>query len=296
MWPLDSVARIPNMRSMLRPGLSGIPISVLAALWGGSAVAAPRVVLLEMAGGARDIRQEVRASAEAALRTLGVEVVPQNPVTTALDDCSIPSCLAELGRQAGASHILEIQGSYVNESYNLRLDLRDGETGRILGSDSKECEICSAKDFYRAVRDRTTALWTRVVREQGSAGSASLPAAKATPAQTDLTEGRAAAPPARRPFWRQPLPLLGLGLAAGGAVLLAFGGYYLAVDGKADPSCAAQPSCPFKRATAGLGWGLLAGGSAALLGGVAIVLWGRDEPTGPAISLGPGTISLLGSF
>ena len=50
--------------------------------------------------------------------------------------------------------ILEIQGSYVNESYNLRLDLRDGETGRILGSDAKECEICSARDFYRAVKDR----------------------------------------------------------------------------------------------------------------------------------------------
>ncbi len=216
-----------------------------------------------MAGGARDVRQEVRASAEQALRGLGVEVVPQDRVTITLEDCNIPSCLAELGRQAGASHILEIQGSYVSESYNLRLDLRDGETGRILGSDSKECEICSAKDFYRAVRDRTAALWTRVVSEQGSASSASLPAASATPALTDPNQGRVVAPPARRSFWRQPLPLFGLGLAAGGAVLLGFGGYYLEVDG----DCAVQPACALKRATAGLGWGLLAGGSAALLGG-----------------------------
>jgi len=245
-----------------------------------------------MAGGARDIRQEVRASAEQAMRALGVEVVPQNQVRTAFDDCNVPSCLAELGRQAGASHILEIQGSYVNESYNLRLDLRDGETGRILGSDSKECEICSAKDFYRAVRDRTTALWTRVVREQGGVGSAPALAASAAPAQPDLGEGRAVAPPARRSFWRQPLPLFGLGLAVGGAVLLGFGGYYLAVNG----DCVAEPSCAFKRTTADLGWGLLAGGGAALLGGVAIVIWGRDEPSGPAISLGPGTISLFGRF
>jgi len=84
---------------------------MLAAIWAGRAMAAPRVVMMEMAGGARDIRQEVRASAEEALRALGVEVVPQNQIETALDDCNVPSCLAELGRQAGASHILEIQGS-----------------------------------------------------------------------------------------------------------------------------------------------------------------------------------------
>ena len=77
MEPLDSVAGIPNMGLMLRPDRSGVLIAFLATVCGGSAVAAPRVVLLEMAGGARDIRQEVRASAEAALRGLGVEVVPQ---------------------------------------------------------------------------------------------------------------------------------------------------------------------------------------------------------------------------
>jgi hypothetical protein len=285
------------MAFMLRPGLSVILMSIVTAVWGGQALAAPRVVILEMAGGARDVRQEVRASAEAALRALGVEVVPQNQIRTALDDCNVPSCLAELGRQVGASHILEIQGSYVNESYNLRLDLRDGGTGHILGSDSKECEICSAKDFYRAVRDRSAALWTRVVHEQGSAGSAPPPeAVSPTPVQTNPAEAKAAPSPARRSFWRQPLPLFGLGLAAGGAVLLGFGGHYLAVDGEPDPSCAGRQPCAFKRTTASLGWGLLAGGSAALLGGVAIVIWGRDEPTGPTISFGPGTLFLSGNF
>jgi hypothetical protein len=286
------------MGLMLRPGLSGILISLLATLCGGAAVAAPRVVVLEMAGGARDIRQEVRASAEQALRTLGVEVVPQDRVNTALEECNIPSCLAEVGRQAGASHILEIQGSYVNESYNLRLDLRDGETGRILGSDAKECEICSARDFYRAVKDRAAALWTRVVHEQGSTEAVPSRAVSVTPTRADSAEEKVVPPPARagRSFWRQPLPLLGLGLTAGAGVLLGFGGYYLAVDGDPASSCQGQPPCAYKRSTAGLGWGLLAGGGAALLGGVAILIWGRDDPTGPAVSLGPGTATLSGSF
>jgi hypothetical protein len=276
----------------------GIMISLVAVFFGSSAVAAPRVVILEMAGGARDIRQEVRASAEQALRGLGVEVVPQNQVKASLDDCSIPSCLAELGRQAGASHILEIQGSYVNESYNLRLDLRDGETGRILGSDAKECEICSARDFYRAVKDRSAALWTRVVREQGSAEAVPSQAVPVTPARADLAEAKAAPSPTQvgRSFWRQPLPLFGAGLVAGGAVLIGFGGYYLAVDGEPASSCQGQQPCAYKRSTAELGWGLLAGGGAALLGGVAILIWGRDEPSGPAVSLGPGTVTLSGSF
>jgi len=286
------------MRLMARPGFLGILLSVLAAVWGGRAVAAPRVVLLEMAGGAKDIRQEVRDSAEQALRGLGVDVVPQNQVKVSLDDCNVPSCLAELGRQAGASHILEIQGSYVNESYNLRLDLRDGETGRILGSDSKECEICSARDFYRAVKDRSAALWTRVVREQAGAGAVPAEAAPTTQARVDLTETKVAPPPARagRPFWRQPLPLVGLGLTAGAAVLLGFGGYYLSVDGDPDPSCHGQPACAFKRSTATPGWGFVGGGVAALAGGVALLIWGRDDPDAPAISLGPGTVTLSGSF
>jgi len=282
------------MAFMLRVGLLGIATSILASAWGARAVAAPRVVILEMAGGARDIRQEVRASAEQALRALGVEVVPQNQIGAALDDCNVPSCLAELGRQAGASHILEIQGSYVNESYNLRLDLRDGGTGRILGSDSKECEICSAKDFYRAVKDRSAALWTRVVHEQAGAGPVPIGADSATPAQSNLAEAKAAPP--RRSFWRQPLPVFGLGLAAGGAVLLGFGVHYLAVDGDPDPSCRPQQPCAFKRTTTGLGWGMVAGGSAALLGGVAIAIWGRDEPAGTTVSLGPGTLFLSGNF
>jgi hypothetical protein len=38
------------------------------------------------------------------------------------------------------------------------------------------------------------------------------------------------------------------------------------------------------------------GGVAALAGGVALLVWGRDDPDAPAISLGPGTVTLSGSF
>jgi hypothetical protein len=55
-------------------------------------------------------------------------------------------------------------------------------------------------------------------------------------------------------------------------------------------------SCIEKRNTKTLGWGLLAGGGAVLLGGVAIVLWGRDDPAAPKISFGPGSIFVSGNF
>jgi hypothetical protein len=276
----------------------GILISFYAAVCGGSAWAAPRVVLVEIAGGTREVRQKIYASAEQALTELGVQVVPQNQASPKPDECNIPSCLAEVGRKAGASHILEIQGSYVNESYNLRLDLRDGTGGRILGSDSKECEICSARDFYRAIKDRTAALWTRVALEQvrttGDEG-------KVTPSRSEGGEpGEPAVktpePRPRRSLWQQPLPIVGLGFALSGVVAMTFGGYFLAVDGDPDPACPAAVSCTEKRNTKSLGWGLLAGGGAALLGGVAIVIWGRDDPATPRISLGPGRVLVSGSF
>ena len=290
------------MGCMFRAGSSGILTLLLSALCAGSAwAAAPRVVLVENAGGAPEVRQKVRASVEDALRGLGVEVVVQERINPGAGDCTAPSCLADLGRQAGASHLLEIRGSYANESYNLRLDLRDGATGRVLGSDSKECEICSAKDFYRAVQDRSAALWSRVAREQGSVSTPVPDTAGATsvsPARSGSGE-TAIVPPVReahRSLWQQPLPLLGLGLILSGAVAMGFAGHYLAVDGDPDPSCPDKLSCVNKRATADLGWELLAGGGAAVLAGVAIVLWGRDAPDGPVLSLGPGRVSLSGRF
>jgi hypothetical protein len=276
-----------------------ILLSFFAAICGGSARAAQqRVVLVEIAGGPRDIRQKIRSSAEQALTDLGVQVVPENQLNPKPDECNIPSCLADLGRKVGATHVLEIQGSYVNEAYNLRLDLRDGKTARILGSDSKECEICSARDFYRAIKERTTVLWTRVAQEQGSAIAPAAGTAKGAPSSSDIGEPAPKSPESRphRSLWQQPLPIIGLGFALGGVVAMGFGGHYLAVDGDPDPSCESQASCATRRSTKSLGWGLLAGGGAALLGGVAVVLWGRDSQGGPTVSLGPGSVFLSGNF
>lgn len=283
-----------NMGGMFRFGISAA-LAVLATVWSGMAMAAAKPVLLvEVPGATPEMREKMRAAAEEGLELLGVTVSRQlrDPQK---EECTTPECMSERSKRFGATHVLEIQGNYNNESYKFRLDVRTTHGDRILGSESKECEICSGRDFLRAIKERTTVLWTRVAREQASV----VEPAPVTQSEAPLTAVTPAASTSERPqprsLWQQPLPVLGLGLMLGGVVAMSFGGYYLAVDGEPPSGCGDPcPREPLK--TKRLGWELMAGGGGAVLLGTAFVLLGRDSDTSTRVALGPGRILVSGRF
>lgn len=282
-----------NMGGMSRFAVPGA-FAVLMSAWSGLSLAAPQpVVTVEVLGAAPDFREKMRATAESGLESLGV-TVPRQLRDPGKEECETPECVSERAQRFGATHILDIQGRYANESFKLRLDVRAANGGRVLGSDAKECEICSGRDFLRAIKERTISLWTRVAREQASVVQPS--GGSVVVAQTPLLPS---SPPEPRPrsLWQQPLPLLGLGLMLGGAAAMGFGGYYLAVDGELDPSCHDADTCHrTPRETSRLGWGLLAGGGAAVVTGTALVLFARDSGTAPRVAVGPGRVLVSGRF
>jgi hypothetical protein len=281
-----------NMGGMFRLGISA-SLAVLAVAWSGLALAAAQpTILVEVPGAAPELREKMRVAAEEGLDSAGATVLRQlrDPQK---EECTTPECMAERSKRFGATHVLEIQGTYNNESYKLRLDVRAANGGRVLGSESKECEICSSRDFLRAIKERTTILWTRVAREQASVVEP-LPQANAdaAPKGVSLTAPATAERRQPRSLWQQPVPLVGLGIMLGGVVAMGFGGYYLAVDGEPDPS---DPDNRV-RTTKRMGWELMAGGGGAILAGAAIVLLGRDSDTSAKIAIGPDRILVFGRF
>jgi hypothetical protein len=287
-----------NMGGMFRFGISVALTAFALVAWSGAVQAAAEpVVLVEVPGADPESREKMRSAAEDALDSVGV-TVPRQLHDPKKEECATADCIAERSKRVGATHVLEIQGSYGNESYKLRLDVRAANGGRILGSESKECEICSARDFLRAIKDRTTTLWMRVAREQASA----VPPAAEPSRETKRATAPLIAPPERRAprmLWQQPLPLVGLGFMLAGVVAMSFGGYYLAVDGELDPSCSNQTAeqCIYEpRRTKHLGWQLLAGGGGAIVAGTALVIFGRDSDTSPSVAIGPGRVLVSGRF
>jgi len=276
-----------NMGGMFRFATSAF-LAALVSTWSGLVLAAVQpTILVEVPGAAPELREKMRVAAEEGLDSAGATVLRQlrDPQK---EECTTPDCMAERSKRFGATHVLEIQGTYKNESYKLRLDVRATNGGRVLGSESKECEICSARDFLRAIKERTTILWTRIAREQASVVEPS-PQADAVPApKTVLLTPSHAEQRQPRSLWQQPLPLVGLGLMLGGVVAMGFGGYYLAVDG--------EPDGIRVRTTKRLGWELMAGGGGAVLVGTAFVLLGRDSDTSPKVALGPDRILVFGRF
>ena len=278
-------------------------LGVLACgLTGPMARAANRVVVVDALQTTEKLRKEARAAINEALLDQSFESIPASKLGG--KTCESSNCFSSLAKDSDALYTLVVQGTAGATGYRISLDLREGSSGRTLGSDSKECELCDAKDFRKAVRERTATLVTRVHQELAAAPPPIMPGPKIDEPPVNVKIEKIDLPvppptpePVVRTFWQQPIPLIGLGLGAVGAGLLGTGVYYLAVDGKSASRSGDPGSYGFyKRDTGTFGWAMLGTGIAAMAGGTALVIWGRDSANGINLALSPQHIWLLGRF
>lgn len=257
-----------------------------AAAW-----AQAKVVVVDTVQASLTLKLGVRQAVATALDDLSVSMVPLEDVLPEDATCADAPCYAGIAKRVEATHVLLVQGVANPAGYRLTLDVRDGETGRTLGTDGKDCELCAEDQLAPTVQEKVTSLWIRVMQEQAAA--AQEEAARRTafrPVKTRIAE-----PVVSKPWWKQRTPGMGLGFAGLGLVAAGFGVYYIVVDGNAVEKNALGDGV-LVRDTAKWGWSLTGVGAVALLAGAAMIIWGREDGSQVAVAVGPRSIGLQGRF
>lgn len=258
-----------------------------AAAW-----AQAKVVVLDSIQASLKLKLAVRQAVATALDDLSVPMIPLEDVLPEDASCADAACYAAIAKRVTATHLLLVQGVANPAGYRLSLDVRDGESGRTLGTDGKDCELCAEDQLVPTVQEKVTSLWVRVMQEQSAAAAPQpAPAASAGMAPVTVTES----PPPPR-WYEQGTPLLGAGFAAIGLVAAGFGVYYILQDGETAKRNQINDRPILLRDTGTWGWSLTGVGAVAVLAGAAMIIWGRDDGANVAVALGPRSVALQGRF
>ena len=282
---------LPNRCAMFgkRKNLLGLLVLVGMAALPAAAFAQARVVVVDTVQATSRLKLSVRQAVASALDDLSVAMVPPEDLTLEDSACADAACYASTAKRTGATYVLLVQGVANPAGYRLSLDVRDGETGRSLGTDGKDCELCSEDQFAPTIQDRVTKLWTRVMRESAAPTPAPV---VATPAG----HRSGADVSAIAPWWEQPRPMIGLGLGVVGLAAIGVGIYYIAVDGNASQRSSIDNRPIILRDTSKWGWTLVGVGGVAALAGTSMFVWGRDDGTQVEVVMGPASLGLHGKF
>ena len=253
-----------------------------------------KVAVVDTVQAVLKLKLNLRQAVASALDDLNVAMVAVEDLTAEDAACADATCFAEVAKRVGASHLLLVQGVANPAGYRLSLDLRDGETGRSLGTDGKDCELCAEDQFAPTVQERVGKLWTRVMQEHAPPSPARHPARMDKVSEPDERPGvdTSAIPP----WWKQPTPMMGVGFAAAGLLAAGFGVYLVAVDGHATEYDKINGAPIIRRDTAKWGWSLLGVGAVSFVAGSAMFIWGRDDGTSVSVAVGPGSLGLQGKF
>jgi hypothetical protein len=288
---------MPNRSPMLstRRNLFGSLVLVGMVLLPAVAWAEAKVAVVDTVQATLRLKLSVRQAVAGTLDDLSVPMVPMEDLTTEDAACTESDCFSAVAKRVGATHLLLVQGVANPAGYRLSLDIRDGETGRSLGTDGKDCELCAEDQFAKTVQERVGKLWKRIIQEQAP-----------PPAPVPPPPPMVAVPqPEERPgvdvttapsFWQQPTPVMGLGFGAVGLLAAGFGIYYIAVDGNATVTDPATQHHIMVRDTGKWGWSLLGVGVVSLAAGSAMVIWGRDDGSNVSVAVGPRSLGLQGKF
>ena len=292
---------MPNRSPMLstRKNLFGPLVLVGMVLLPEVAWAQAKVAVVDTVQAALRLKLSVRQAVAGSLDDLSVAMVPMEDLTPEDAACADAPCYAEVAKRVGATHLLLVQGVANPAGYRLSLDIRDGETGRSLGTDGKDCELCSEDQFAPTVQERVAKLWTRVIKEQArppATDSAALSASHAM-APVSETEQRPGVDVSTLPPWYQQVtPVMGLGFSAVGLLAVGFGIYYITQDGKTVETSKPYDKPIILRDTGKWGWSLVGVGAVSLVAGSAMMIFGRDDGTSVSVAVGPRSLGLQGKF
>ena len=262
-------------------------------LFPAAAWAQAKVVVLDSVQTSLKLKLGVRGAVASALDDLSVAMVPLEDVLPEDAACAAPACYSAIAKRVQATHVLLVQGVANPAGYRLTLDVRDSETGRTLGTDGKDCELCAEDQLAPTVQEKVTALWIRVMQEQAGTAPASAARAAVVPAGTVTPAPEASPIP---PWYQQRTPLMGLGFGAVGLVAAGFGVYYIIQDGKTVETTSINHKGIIVRDTGKWGWSLAGVGVVSLLAGSAMMIWGGDDGSSVSVAVGPRTIGLQGRF
>ena len=128
-----------------------------------AALAQAKVVVLDTVQASLQLKLGVRQAVASALDDLSVAMVPLEDLLPEDLACADPACYAAVAKRVEATHILLVQGVANPAGYRLSLDVRDGLTGRTLGTDGKDCELCAEDQLAPTVQEKVTALaWGKI--------------------------------------------------------------------------------------------------------------------------------------
>ena len=161
-----------------------------AAAW-----AQAKVVVLDTIQASLKLKLGVRQAVATALDDLSVPMIPLEDVLPEDASCTDATCYTAIAKRVGATHLLLVQGVANPAGYRLSLDVRDGESGRTLGTDGKDCELCAEDWLVPTVQEKVTGLWVRVMQEQSAA--ATPPPAPVVPSGMAPVTVTESAPPPR---------------------------------------------------------------------------------------------------
>jgi len=288
-----------------RKNLFGPLVLVGMVLLPAVAWAQAKVAVVDTVQATLRLKLGIRQAVATALDDLSVAMVPMEDLTPEDAACTDAACFAGIAKRVQATHIFIVQGVANPAGYRLTLDVRDGETGRTLGTDAKDCELCAEDQFVPTVQDKVTKLWIRIMQEQQPAPEpAPAPAPPPPPKDmapvSDTEQQRPGVDVSSiPPWWQQPTPLMGVGFGVVGVLAIGFGVYYIAQDGKtvvtSKPDGASGKPI-ILRDTGKWGWSLLGVGAVSLVAGTAMVIWGRDDGTSVSVAVGPRSLGLQGKF
>ncbi len=284
---------------MLRIGrtLFGPLVLVAMVLSSAAAQAEPaRVAVVESVQASLRLKLGIRQAIASALDDLSVAMVPLEDLTQEDATCTEAPCFAELAKRVQATHILVVQGVANPAGYRLTLDVRDGETGRSLGTDGKDCELCSEDQFVPTVQEKVGKLWTRVMQEQAPPPEPAPPPPHPTVVVPPMNQRPGVDTTTTPPWWKQTAPMMGVGFGAAGLLAASFGIYLIAVDGNTATSDKINGQPILRRDTGKWGWSLLGVGVVSLAAGSAMVIWGRDDGSSVSLAVGPNSLGLQGKF